>query len=93
MYCRFQLSQTDELFNINTKQSSALTMESEISTTMQESAQELLNYYVRIQGLNVSQVILKSRFNQTYWYLSFDCYTLFVYALTQITFRFNLKNK
>jgi hypothetical protein len=34
----------------------ALTNENEISMTMQESAQELLNSYVRIQGLNVSQV-------------------------------------
>lgn len=28
-----------------------------MNTNMQESAQELLNHYVRIQGLNVSQVI------------------------------------
>lgn len=56
----FQLSQTDELFNINSKQSSALTTESEINSTMQGSAQELLNCYVRLQGLNISQVILHS---------------------------------
>lgn len=52
-----QLSQTDELFQINPKESTALTTENEINTNMQESAQELLNHYVRIQGLNVSQVI------------------------------------
>nr|XP_015838681.1 PREDICTED: vacuolar protein sorting-associated protein 51 homolog isoform X2 [Tribolium castaneum] len=54
------LSQTDELFQINPKQSAALTNEGEINMTMQESAQELLNYYVRIQGLNVSQMLRKS---------------------------------
>ena len=53
-----QLSQTDELFQINPAQSAGLTNEYEISMTMQESAQELLNYFVRIQGLNVSQVFL-----------------------------------
>ncbi|RZC32351.1 vacuolar protein sorting-associated protein 51 -like [Asbolus verrucosus] len=51
---------TDELFQINPEQSVALTNEGEISMTMQESAQELLNYYVRIQGLNVSQMLRKS---------------------------------
>ncbi|KAJ8975798.1 hypothetical protein NQ317_005180 [Molorchus minor] len=48
------LSQTDELFQINPKQNVALTNENEINSNMQESAQELLNYYVRIQGLNCS---------------------------------------
>lgn len=56
----YLLSQTDELFHINPKESAALTTEGEIDTTMQESAQELLNYYVRIQGLNVSQMLRKS---------------------------------
>ncbi|XP_018567951.1 vacuolar protein sorting-associated protein 51 homolog [Anoplophora glabripennis] len=56
----FLLSQTDELFQINPKQNTALTTESEINSTMQESAQELLNYYVRIQGLNCSQMLRKS---------------------------------
>ncbi|KAJ8917819.1 hypothetical protein NQ315_010728 [Exocentrus adspersus] len=56
----FLLSQTDELFHINSKQNSALTTESEIKSTMQESAQELLNYFVRIQGLNCSQMLRKS---------------------------------
>ncbi|KAJ8944212.1 hypothetical protein NQ318_014574 [Aromia moschata] len=51
----FLLSQTDELFQINPKQNVALTNENEINSTMQESAQGLLNYYVRIQGLNCSQ--------------------------------------
>ncbi|XP_022918238.1 vacuolar protein sorting-associated protein 51 homolog [Onthophagus taurus] len=56
----YLLSKTDELFGINSKGTIALTKESEINTTMQESAQELLNYYVRIQGLNVSQMLRKS---------------------------------
>jgi hypothetical protein len=56
----FLLSQTDEVFQINPKQNVALTNENEISMTMQESAQELLNSYVRIQGLNVSQMLRKS---------------------------------
>ncbi|KAJ3642809.1 hypothetical protein Zmor_025562 [Zophobas morio] len=56
----FLLSQTDELFQINPAQSAGLTNEYEISMTMQESAQELLNYFVRIQGLNVSQMLRKS---------------------------------
>ncbi|KAJ8968155.1 hypothetical protein NQ314_002412 [Rhamnusium bicolor] len=54
------LSQTDELFQINPKQNVALTNENEINSNMQESAQELLNYYVRIQGLNCSQMLRKS---------------------------------
>ncbi|XP_023029849.2 vacuolar protein sorting 51 [Leptinotarsa decemlineata] len=56
----FLLSQTDEVFHINSKQNAALTNETEINNTMQESAQELLNYYVRIQGLNCSQMLRKS---------------------------------
>lgn len=50
------LSQTDELFNISNSNSN-LTTEGDINASMQEAAQELLNYYVRIQGLNISQVI------------------------------------
>ncbi|CAG9822027.1 unnamed protein product [Phaedon cochleariae] len=57
---RFLLSQTDELFNIYPKYNAALTNENEINNTMQESAQELLNYYVRIQALNCSQMLRKS---------------------------------
>lgn len=56
----YLLSQTDELFNINPKSSSALTTEAELCTSMEESAQELLNYFVRIQGLNISQMLRKS---------------------------------
>lgn len=56
----FVLSQTDELFQINAKQSAALTHENEINSNMHESAQELLNYFVRVQGLNCSQMLRKS---------------------------------
>nr|CAH7737075.1 unnamed protein product [Callosobruchus chinensis] len=56
----FLLSLTDELFHIESKYNAALTKENEINNTMQESAQELLNYYVRIQGLNCSQMLRKS---------------------------------
>lgn len=56
LFYGFQLSQTDELFHIDPMQNAALTNENEINNNMQESAQELLNHYVRIQGLNCSQV-------------------------------------
>ncbi|KAK5644906.1 hypothetical protein RI129_006206 [Pyrocoelia pectoralis] len=59
-HVHYLLTQADELFTINPKESVALTTENEINTTMQESAQELLNYYVRIQGLNISQMLRKS---------------------------------
>lgn len=59
-HVHYLLTQADELFTINPKESVALTTETEINTTMQESAQELLNYYVRIQGLNISQMLRKS---------------------------------
>lgn len=52
------ISQVDELFNINTQ--NALTTENDINATMQQSAQNLLNYFVRIQGLNISQMLRKS---------------------------------
>ncbi|XP_030746531.1 vacuolar protein sorting-associated protein 51 homolog [Sitophilus oryzae] len=57
----FLLSETDEVFHINHKRNgNALTNESEISNTMQETAQYLLNYYVRLQGYNCSQMLRKS---------------------------------
>ncbi|XP_060520952.1 vacuolar protein sorting-associated protein 51 homolog [Cylas formicarius] len=56
----FLLSQTDELFEINEKHNSALTNENELNNNMQESAQHLLNYFVRIQGLICSQMLRKS---------------------------------
>jgi hypothetical protein len=51
-----QLSQTDEWFNIEDHHGSGiLTSEAEICTGMRAAAQELLNHYVRMQGLSVSQ--------------------------------------
>lgn len=54
------LTLTDELFHINENHNIALTKAREIDTSMQESAQELLNGYVRMQGLSVSQMLRKS---------------------------------
>jgi hypothetical protein len=51
-----QLSQTDEWFNIEDRHGSGiLTSEGEICDSMRAAAQELLNYYVRMQGLSISQ--------------------------------------
>lgn len=69
----FQLSQTDELFHIDPKQNAALTNENEINNTMQESAQELLNHFVRIQGLNCSQV---NNFSNTLVLMRVTCLSL-----------------
>ncbi|KAF7279733.1 vacuolar protein sorting 51 [Rhynchophorus ferrugineus] len=58
---RFLLSETDEVFHINQKRhGNAVTNESEIINSMQETAQYLLNYYVRLQGYNCSQMLRKS---------------------------------
>ncbi|XP_066260204.1 vacuolar protein sorting-associated protein 51 homolog [Euwallacea similis] len=59
----YLLSKTDEIFLAGHKKSSntvGLTGEAEIATAMQESAQHLLNYYVRLQGHNCSQMLRKS---------------------------------
>ncbi|XP_044726540.1 vacuolar protein sorting-associated protein 51 homolog [Chrysoperla carnea] len=58
----YLLTQTDEWFEISTHNalSTTLTAESEIHKNMQDSAQQLLNYYVRMQGLNISQMLRKS---------------------------------
>jgi hypothetical protein len=60
-WCKFlililQLSLTDEWFNIDDRYGSGiLTSETEICSNMRAAAQELLNHYVRMQGLSVSQ--------------------------------------
>ncbi|XP_066151161.1 vacuolar protein sorting-associated protein 51 homolog [Euwallacea fornicatus] len=59
----YLLSKTDEIFLTGHKKTSntvGLTGETEIATAMQESAQHLLNYYVRLQGHNCSQMLRKS---------------------------------
>jgi len=58
-WCKFlilQLSLTDEWFNIDDRYGSGiLTSETEMCCNMRAAAQELLNHYVRMQGLSVSQ--------------------------------------
>lgn len=59
---RYLLTTTDDLFNIDQFASSAslITPYTEIAEKFQEAAQNLLNHYVRIQGLAVSQMLRKS---------------------------------
>ncbi|KZC08603.1 Protein fat-free like protein [Dufourea novaeangliae] len=59
---KYLLSTTDDLFNIDYYASSGniVTTDSEICERFQEVAQNLLNHYVRIQGLAVSQLLRKS---------------------------------
>ncbi|KOC63630.1 Protein fat-free like protein [Habropoda laboriosa] len=59
---KYLLNITDELFNIEqyTSSGNVVTSKSEICDKFQEAAQNLLNYYVRIQGLSVSQMLGKS---------------------------------
>ncbi|XP_020283585.1 vacuolar protein sorting-associated protein 51 homolog [Pseudomyrmex gracilis] len=59
---RYLLTTTDNLFNIDQYNSSEniVTPASEICDHFQEAAQNLLNHYVRIQGLAVSQMLRKS---------------------------------
>ncbi|XP_024887025.1 vacuolar protein sorting-associated protein 51 homolog [Temnothorax curvispinosus] len=59
---RHLLTKFDDLFNIDQYVSSEniITPESEICDRFQEAAQNLLNHYVRIQGLAVSQMLRKS---------------------------------
>ncbi|KDR09124.1 vacuolar protein sorting-associated protein 51 homolog isoform X1 [Zootermopsis nevadensis] len=57
----YLLSQTDEWFNIDDRHGSGiLTSDVEICTSMRAAAQGLLNHYVRMQGLGVSQMLRKS---------------------------------
>ncbi|XP_058800448.1 vacuolar protein sorting-associated protein 51 homolog [Phymastichus coffea] len=58
----YLLTSTDDLFNIEEYASSKgdLTSEIEICENFQKTAQELLNNFVRLQGLAVSQMLRKS---------------------------------
>ncbi|XP_015514024.2 vacuolar protein sorting-associated protein 51 homolog [Neodiprion lecontei] len=58
----YLLTTTDDLFNIQRHASLAnfVTSESEICNNFQTAAQNLLNHYVRLQGLSVSQMLRKS---------------------------------
>ncbi|XP_024940624.1 vacuolar protein sorting-associated protein 51 homolog [Cephus cinctus] len=59
---RYLLTTTDDLFNIEQHATSEnfITTESEICENFQTTAQNLLNHYVRLQGLAVSQMLRKS---------------------------------
>lgn len=57
----YLLSHTDEWFNLEDRHGSGiLTSDTEICSNMRAAAQELLNHYVRMQGLSVSQMLRKS---------------------------------
>ena len=58
----FQLVATDEMFSIEeySGTDNIITPESEICENFQKAAQTLLNHYVRLQGLSVSQMLRKS---------------------------------
>uniref|UniRef100_A0A182S6Q2 Vacuolar protein sorting-associated protein 51 homolog n=1 Tax=Anopheles maculatus TaxID=74869 RepID=A0A182S6Q2_9DIPT len=50
----------DELYNLDAERSGSLVHESELCTEMRDSAQLLLDSYVRLQGLHLSQMLRKS---------------------------------
>lgn len=61
-FVHLQLTRFDDLFSIDQYVSSEniITPASEMCDRFQEAAQNLLNHYVRIQGLTVSQMLRKS---------------------------------
>ena len=52
----FQLTLTEEQFMLDHK--STVTQSSELCNEARDTAQKLLNHYVRVQGLTISQVCL-----------------------------------
>ncbi|XP_058463674.1 vacuolar protein sorting-associated protein 51 homolog [Malaya genurostris] len=54
------ISLVDELYDIDSENSATLVHESELCSEMRDSAQLLLDSYVRLQGLNLSQMLRKS---------------------------------
>ncbi|XP_034256470.1 vacuolar protein sorting-associated protein 51 homolog [Thrips palmi] len=54
------LSHTDDCFDAGVTSSSAVTPPTELCANMKAAAQDLLNHYVRMQGLTVSQMLRKS---------------------------------
>ncbi|XP_039969339.1 vacuolar protein sorting-associated protein 51 homolog isoform X2 [Bactrocera neohumeralis] len=50
----------DDLYEIDSENSAVLTHETEICAEMRETAQTLLDAYVRLQGTNISQMMRKS---------------------------------
>lgn len=57
---RSLLNLVDELFEIDSENSATLTHETELNSEMHDAAQILLDAYVRVQGINVSQMLRKS---------------------------------
>ncbi|XP_053675451.1 vacuolar protein sorting-associated protein 51 homolog [Anopheles nili] len=53
-------SLVDELYSLDAERSASLVHESELCTEMRDSAQLLLDSYVRVQGLHLSQMLRKS---------------------------------
>ncbi|KNC31837.1 putative vacuolar protein sorting-associated protein 51 [Lucilia cuprina] len=54
------ISLADDLYEIDSENSATLTHETEICAEMRETAQSLLDTFVRLQGLNISQMLRKS---------------------------------
>lgn len=46
----------NKFFENNSKNSSQLSTETELASDMHSAAQDLVNYYVRVEGLAISQV-------------------------------------
>nr|CAD7433319.1 unnamed protein product [Timema monikensis] len=72
----YLLSQTDEWFNIEDRSKSGiLTTEEEICSNMRAAAQELLNHYVRTQGLGVSQKPYECNYCKKPGHKAANCWT------------------
>ncbi|XP_055375834.1 vacuolar protein sorting-associated protein 51 homolog [Condylostylus longicornis] len=54
------ISLVDELYDIDSELSTTLSHETEVIGEMREVAQNLLDSYVRVQGINISQMLRKS---------------------------------
>ncbi|XP_025207778.1 vacuolar protein sorting-associated protein 51 homolog [Melanaphis sacchari] len=50
----------NKYFEIKNKNSSQLSSEAELASDMHSAAQDLVNYYVRVEGLSISQMLKKS---------------------------------
>ena len=57
---RSLLNLVDELYEIDSENSATLTHETELNSEVHDAAQTLLDAYVRVQGMNVSQMLRKS---------------------------------
>jgi vacuolar protein sorting-associated protein 51 len=57
---RSLLNLVDELYDIDSENSTTLTHETELNSEMNESAKILLDAFVRVQGMSISQMLRKS---------------------------------